>query len=462
VEAAEATYDRALILFTAETRDSTAPLVEALGARIAAVEGREVEVADPSDYRLLFEATRGLLATLPKGPIDVVLSAGTPQAQAVWVLLVQAELLPARMLQVIPPAFVPVPHPHPVRVVRLDFAGFPEIRALREEVVRLRGQAGPADGLIGLSAPMALLRARMAAVAKSEVPVLILGETGTGKELVARALHAAGPRRAGPFVAENCGAFAEGVLQSELFGHERGAFTGAAGRRRGLFEQADGGTLLLDEVGELSLMTQASLLRVLQEGTLRRVGGERPVRVDVRLLAATHRDLPALVREGRFREDLYYRLRGASLELPPLRARGADLEALVAHFLGASRLRLTPAAWAALRAWRWPGNVRELRAEVQRWTVFCVDRVGLEDLSPELRGPTPELRSPVATLAPSASSSLAAAVAAAEQAAIAAAMAETGGNLSQAARLLEIDRNTLKRKLPGGRPGAAGAGRSTS
>ncbi len=446
VESAEAAYGRALILFTPESRENTAQLLVALRVHIPEVEGREVDVADPSDYRALFETCRGLLPTLPAGPVDVVLSAGTPQAQAVWVLLVKAELLAARMLQVIPPAFVPVPHPRPVREVRLDFAGFPEIRALREELVRLRGQVGAPDGLVGDSAPMALLRARLLAVAKSDVPVLILGETGTGKELVARAIHAASPRRGAPFVAENCGAFAEGVLQSELFGHERGAFTGAAGRRRGLFEQADGGTLLLDEVGELSLSTQASLLRVLQEGTLRRVGGERAVRVDVRLLAATHRDLPALVREGRFREDLYYRLRGASLELPPLRARGADLDALVAHFLGGSRLRPTPAAWAALRAWRWPGNVRELRAEVLRWTVFCTDRVGVEDLSPELRGHRVEARSAEIEAAPR---SLAVVVAEAEQAAIAAAMAASGGNLSQAARILEIDRNTLKRKLPG-------------
>ena len=445
----EATYSAAMVLTTPDTRGPTERLVEGMRAFIHEVRVVPLDVQDPSDYQRLFEVLSGVVSGLPAVPIDVLLSAGTPQAQALWVILVQAELLRARMLQVIPPAFVPVPHPRAVREVRLDIAGFPEIRALRAEVGRLRVRAGE-HGLVGESPVMLGLRSRIAAVARSEVPVIVLGETGTGKELVARAVHEGGARAGGPFVAENCGAFAEGVLQSELFGHERGAFTGAAARRRGLFELADKGTLLLDEVGELPLSTQASLLRVLQDGTLRRVGGEHPVRVDVRVIAATHRDLPRMVRDGAFREDLYYRLRGATLEVPALRDRPGDLEALVSFFLGASAKPMlvpSPAAWAALRAWRWPGNVRELRAEVLRWTVFCSDRVRLDDLAPEIRGERVDRPGP--SDVPDAPRTLADVVGDAEAGAIAAALAHSGGNLSQAARTLGVDRNTLKRKLRG-------------
>jgi transcriptional regulator with GAF, ATPase, and Fis domain len=258
----------------------------------------------------------------------------------------------------------------------------------------------------------------------------------------------------GPFVAENCGAFAEGVLLSELFGHEPGAFTGAVGRRRGLFEQAHGGTLFLDEVGELPPRAQSSLLRVLQEGSLRRVGGERQVRVDVRVVAATHRDLPSMVRAGTFREDLFYRLRGATLELPPLRARAGDVPLLVEAFLEEARaargkrLTVTPAALRALARHAWPGNVRELRAEVLRWAVFCDDVVDEGDLLPELRGTARAGVAPVAAategrgIVP-----LAEVVGAAERAAIAGALEAGGHKVAVAARLLGIDRNQLKRKL---------------
>jgi DNA-binding NtrC family response regulator len=372
-------------------------------------------------------------------------------------------LLRATMLQVIPAAFVPDPHPSPIREVRLDIEGFPEIRAMRDELRRLRAQTATRGGLVGESESMSLLERRLVRVARADVPVLILGETGTGKELVAQALHTASERASGPFVAENCGSFSEGVLASELFGHERGAFTGANARRRGLFEQADGGTLLLDEIAETSARTQVMLLRVLQEGRLRRLGGEVEIRVDVRVLAATHRDLAAMVAAGQFREDLYYRLRGATLELPPLRERGRDLELLVAHFLrelGRGRSKRgepkpwpTPSAWAALQRYRWPGNVRELRAEVVRWTVFCDTKVELDDLSPEILAahtrPSPTLGPlPVADPRPEAGfASLAARIEATEQAALREALERFAGNLSAAARALEVDRNTLKRKL---------------
>jgi two-component system, NtrC family, response regulator AtoC len=425
-----------------------------------------LDVRDPSDYVALFEALGKLSAELrrlhPRSSwqSDILLSAGTPQAQTIWVLLAQAGLLPARMLQIVPEVFVPKGR-SPVREVRLDFEGFPEIRALRRELTRLRGQLhGEPELLLGDSPPMAELRSRIARIASSSAPVLILGETGTGKELVARSLHERSARARGPFVAENCSVFAEGVLASELFGHEAGAFSGAAARHKGVFEQAHRGTLLLDEVGELSPRVQSALLRVLQEGSFRRVGGEARVSVDVRVLAATHEDLPRLVREGRFREDLYFRLRGATIDVPPLRARLGDIELLVDSFLDevarrrdTPRLRVTSAAMRSLLAYPWPGNVRELRAEVERWSVFCDAVVDLGDLGREIReGPsaTPPIASGAASPArstPQGSNTLAELVADTERQAIAAALEAYDHNLSATARALDIDRNTLKRKM---------------
>jgi two-component system response regulator AtoC len=453
-------YDAIWLLTTRADKAAARALASELGRQGPAVSVEALEVTDPSDHEQLFTAVLPVVRTLPpEAEIDVLLSSGTPQAQTIWVVLVKAGLLRARMLQVIPPQFVPHPHPEPVREVRLDFDGFPEIRALREEVMRLRARVrAVSGGLLGESPAMVQLVERIARVAGARVPVLIHGETGTGKELVARAVHAAGDRAQGPFVAENCGAFAEGVLASELFGHEAGAFTGAVKRRRGLFEQAEGGTLFLDEVGELSPRVQVQLLRVLQEGVVRRVGGEAPVPVDCRIIAATHRDLPAMIARGEFREDLFYRLQGAVLTVPPLRDRRGDLEALVAHFQAETHtqhLRLTRPAWAALQAYDWPGNVRELRAEVARWGVFCDAHVQLEDVSAAIRqGAPPYAPAPAGTQthasgSPSApeDTTLDAIVTRAERDAVAAALAATDDNLSAAARRLGIDRNTLKRKM---------------
>jgi two-component system response regulator AtoC len=448
-------YASATVLCTPRGREPAEQLVGELADTIPDVRLRVVDVADPSDHEALFTGLRPALADLPAVGVDVLLSAGTPQMQTLWVLLVKAELLKARMVQVIPPSFVPVPHPHPVREVRLDFAGFPEIRALRDEVGRLRARVAQESAIIGESEAIVAMRQRTARVARAEVPALILGETGTGKELVARAIHEGSARAKGPFVAESCGAFAEGVLQSELFGHEAGAFTGAAGKRKGLFEVANGGTLFLDEVGELPMVVQAALLRVLQEGAVRRVGGERPVRVDVRVVSATHRDLQAMVRAGTFREDLYFRLCGATIEVPALRERLVDLERLVAHFQGPGAPRVLSEVWRLLRAYPWPGNVRELRAEVTRWAVFCDAVVGAEDLSPAIRG---EIRRPAAVVqAAPVAGTLGERVEAVERAAITEVLGRHGGNLMATARELDIDRNTLKRKLA-----AWGMGRAAS
>jgi len=456
-------YDAAWVLTTPSHEPATAELVTAMRRFVPNVRLCVLPLEDPSDHELLFHALMPLVNEVPEeAEVTAVLSAGTPQAQTLWVVLVKSGLLRARMVQVIPPAFVPKPHPRAIREVSLDIEGFPEMRALREEVIQLRAKVHARSGMIGHSASIEELVRRIGRVATARVPVLVFGETGSGKELVARAIHTASDRKLAPFLAENCGALPEGTLEGELFGHERGAFTGASQRRKGLFELAHGGTLFLDELGEAGLKVQVRLLRVLEEGTLRRLGGEQEVKVDVRIVAATHRDLAGMVREGTFREDLYYRLKGAVLEVPPLRERIADLEALVVHFLdqqGGTRPMPTRAAWRAMQAYAWPGNVRELRAEVARWVVFCEDRVEPEDLSPEIQAASAgssAFRRGV-DIAPrtlgkgGVARPLSEILEDVEQRVIASTLTRNEGNLSKTARELGIDRNTLKRKLPGRR-----------
>jgi two-component system response regulator AtoC len=246
----------------------------------------------------------------------------------------------------------------------------------RRDVARLTGELERAAGfeeMVGTSPAVREVFSMVEQVAPADATVLLRGETGTGKELVARAIHRRSPRRDRTFVAVNCTAIPKDLMESEFFGHERGAFTGAAGRRLGRFEQADGSTLFLDEVGDLDLAIQAKLLRVVQEQEITRVGGEDPVKVDVRIVAATNRDLETLVREGRFRDDLYYRLNVIPIRLPPLRERPGDLPALMEHFLGSFAARYGRAAQipppellAAARSYPWPGNVRELRNLCER------------------------------------------------------------------------------------------------
>jgi DNA-binding NtrC family response regulator len=228
-------------------------------------------------------------------------------------------------------------------------------------------------GLVGASSAMREVYRKIALYAPSDAAVIVTGETGTGKELVAKALHAQGPRQAGPFVAVNCSAIAAELLESELFGHERGSFTGAQRTHRGRFERAHGGTIFLDEVGDMPLPAQAKLLRVLEEGMVERVGAERPVPVDVRVVGATNVPLERAVHDGRFRADLYHRLAVLRIQLPPLRQRPEDIPLLVEHFLKLFRRkyarpveRLTPEAMALLDAYLWPGNVRELRNVLER------------------------------------------------------------------------------------------------
>jgi len=248
--------------------------------------------------------------------------------------------------------------------------------ALKSDVAR----EYPVRGMVGDCPAMREVRARIEKVAPIDTTVLVIGESGTGKELVARALHEGSARSGAPMITLNCAAIPETLIENELFGHERGAYTGAEQAREGVIEAADGGSLFLDEIGELPLDAQARLLRVLQEGEIRRVGATKTRRVDVRLIAATHRDLPALVREGRFREDLYFRLRVMEVKLPPLRERGADVQALAEMLLARRCERLhrapmvfTAAARKAIAQYPWPGNVRELENAIERAVILADD-----------------------------------------------------------------------------------------
>ena len=256
-----------------------------------------------------------------------------------------------------------------------------ERERLKEENSRLRDKVSGRfeySGIIGRNAGMEEIFSRIRKIADLKTTILILGESGTGKELIARAIHRNGKRASKPFVAVNCGAIPENLLESELFGHVRGAFTDASSDKVGLFEQADGGTLLLDEIGEMSLTLQVKLLRVLQEEEIRRVGASISSKIDVRVISATSRDLDSDIREGRFREDLYFRLNVFCLRLPPLRERVEDIPLLAEHFLvaafcerGVEKPYIEPDAMRSLMAYRWPGNIRELKNAIEHAAIVC-------------------------------------------------------------------------------------------
>ena len=324
------------------------------------------------------------------------------------------------------------------------------LRENRELKQRL-GKIESVPGIVTAGGPMAEVLSTVARVAPSTVPVLLVGDSGTGKELLARAIHAAGPRSAGPFIAVNGAALSQTLLESELFGHERGAFTGADRARAGRFEVASGGTLFLDEIGDLPAEVQVKLLRVLQEKTIERVGSQTPIQVDVRFVAATHRDLMAEVEAQRFREDLYYRLAVVSIEIPPLRRRRGDIPVLVDHFLvkhadeaDGARKTFSREAMDLLVRYDFPGNVRELENVVQRCLVLSRgEQIGTDDLPPSLLGFAEQHHGSPQGVA----TSLPARVAALEKEAIAEALAAKGGNQSRAAALLGISERALRYKL---------------
>jgi DNA-binding NtrC family response regulator len=320
-----------------------------------------------------------------------------------------------------------------------------QVESLRTSLAR----AGADTALVGQSPPFLAAVSLAERVAPSDIPVLVTGENGTGKELLARSVHLKSRRHAGPFVPINCGALPESLLESALFGHVKGSFTGATKDHRGLFAEADGGTLFLDELGDMTPSLQVKVLRALETGDILPVGADLPVRVDVRLISATHQDLGRMLQEGTFREDLYWRVKGVEIRLPPLRERASDLPLLAKHFLnqcahlcpdGRARL-LSDAAAEALVAHAWPGNLRELRHEMQRATVLAGERreIQPEDLS-FTGSERPRASAPGAT-------TLAQKVEALERREIEEALKRCGGNRTHTAEALGLSRQGLLKKL---------------
>lgn len=410
-------------------RLAEAPLPEALIT--------DIRLGERSGLELIAEARARwpelpILAITAYGSVEVAVEAMRRGAQDFLEKPFRIELLAARLERLLEPA-------------RLRG----QLDRLSRENECLRGELECAvddDELVGGSPALQRLRERLERVAPSGASVLIRGESGTGKELVARRLHRLSGRVARPFVAFNCSAVADTLAESELFGHERGAFTGADRRRLGRFELADGGSLFLDEVGDLSPTVQVKLLRVLQERSFERLGGSVSLHVDVRVIAATNRDLESALREGRFRDDLYYRLNVVTLELPPLRARPEDVRALARVFLtryGSSQrpLSVTPEALQALERYAWPGNVRQLENVIQRGALLSSDGViRPEDIELELATADAE---PTAVVG----QDLRATLARVERDLVERALRASGGNLSAAARALGIERNLLRYKL---------------
>jgi DNA-binding NtrC family response regulator len=353
-----------------------------------------------------------------------------------------------------------------LQVRRID-----EVRSLRRELDSARTALGdrPSSALLVGQAPaIRRIQEMVKMVAHSDAPALITGESGTGKEVVARMVHEQSARRDSPFIAVNCGAVAENLVEAELFGHERGVFPGALRKRDGRFKAADGGTLLLDEIAELPLPTQAKLLRVLQEGTVEPLGTNTPVRVDVRIISATHRDLRERIKAGLFREDLFHRLNVVELRVPPLRERTGDIPLLVNHFLarmtpaGAASPTISPEAWAALSQYAFPGNVRELSHAIQHAMVLSGGKeIGLRHLPQGMlssNGAEPrEVELPTNNeIRP-----LQAAVRDFEHAYLLRALRATEGKRARTAELLGISRKTLWEKLRSDADRAASASRAS-
>jgi two-component system, NtrC family, nitrogen regulation response regulator NtrX len=316
---------------------------------------------------------------------------------------------------------------------------------LQRENQRFRELVGEAPRMIGSSAAFQLALQQAAQVARSDVAVLLSGESGTGKELLAAHIHRESPFAAGPFVKVNCAAIPTELIESELFGHEKGAFTGAAALRRGKFELADGGTIFLDEVGDLHEASQAKLLRILQDGELQRVGSEQPVRVNVRVVSATNRRLDDLIADGRFREDLYYRLSVVPIRVPALRERLQDVGPLVQYFLAEfcarnnfRRREIDAEVVSVLQRYSWPGNVRELRNVVERMAILTpADRITVTSIPLEIRQPQPAR----------ATNGLQEVRDAAERERIQQALDQTDWNVAGAARLLGTERTSLHKRI---------------
>jgi two-component system response regulator PilR (NtrC family) len=425
-------------------------------------EGYEVTLAEGGEaaVRALDSATFDLVVTdLRMRDVDglAVLRAVRERAPRTAVLMVTAFATTDTAIEAMKlGAYDYVTKPFKLDELRLTIANALERKRLQEENQALRRQLNRGRGLgsfVGRSRKMLEIFETIRKIADSPSNVMLTGETGTGKELVAQAIHQESPRRDRPFVSVNCGAIAEGVLESELFGHVRGAFTGAVSDAPGLFAAADGGTLFLDEITEIAESTQVKLLRAIQERTIRRVGDTRDVRIDVRLIAASNRDLARAVADGVLREDLFYRLNVIPIHLPPLRDRPEDIPLLVAHFIqklardmGKDVRGISPRALAVLEQYRWPGNIRELENAIERAIVLGTGpTLELDSLPAELLRPA--AARDITLEIPAGGLDLEAALGRIEQQLLQAALDRSGGVQTRAAELLKMTFRQFRYKL---------------
>ncbi len=406
------------IFTTPNTLSNARSLKDEIAARASDIETHilNIDIPDPTDYETLFFHMNKLCQDImaqhnQKQPSYWIATAsGTPQMQTVWFLLARSGLVPATLLKITPPRFLR-PHQKAVSEIRLPLDKFPlisspscehpdyaatffrkeQLEAERDDLIR------EFSGLrmIGKSPALANVVDAVKAASRYDSAVMIQGETGTGKELVARAIHFNSARKTEPFIVVNCAAIPETLVESELFGHEKGGFTGALQQKKGKFELADKGTIFLDEIGDMPLPAQAKILRVLQDHEITRVGGVKPVKTDVRVIAATNRDLPGRITEGKFREDLYYRLKVVDIQTPPLRNRKEDIPLLVEYFLSNHNERYLQKKQIARDAMKriidhtWLGNIRELENAIERAFVLSKGSAIKEaDLPPALTAPS--------------------------------------------------------------------------
>ena len=463
-------FDHIFLFDTPSTQQVTRDTKDAIAKihRRSQVQVLEINLGDPTNYQEIFRGLRThlhrIIEDFPSGRFFVAVASGTPQMHACWVLLTASGEIPARILHVRPPQFVTRERP---LVTELDLTSpdFPAVR-FQDEAISVEESQVDADsvrvqlGIIGDHPAMQRALELGAMLAASQAPVLIFGETGTGKELFARYIHLLSGRPRKIFVPVNCGAIPEDLAESLLFGHKKGAFTGAINDQVGKFDTADKGTLFLDELGELPVSAQAKLLRVLQDGLVEPVGQAKAHKVDVRIVAATNRDLRKLVRQGRFREDLFYRLNVGEIKLPPLRERRSDIPKLALHILdrlnGSLRRpkRLSAQALSRLQSHNWAGNVRDLENVIERSVRLC--RNDVLDADDLLITEPVSYADPLDSLPdPYEGFSLEAFLGSARKQMILRALEAANGNQSQAARMLGITPQAvhkfLQQSLPGQR-----------
>jgi transcriptional regulator with PAS, ATPase and Fis domain len=470
----EMSFDRVMLLSTPRTQENSKRTEKALCQKYEnlSVSLYNIELEDPTNYKAIMAGIRSHLHDIvdetPGAERFISVTSGTPQMHSCWLLLVASGEIPARILNIRPKRYITPEYP---LVEEVDLKGpaipriIPAVSTLslesREPIfeTEMHSVPDPAQimqqlGMVGDHPTMKRAVERAAAMAAGPMPILVLGETGTGKELFAKFIHRMSDRREGPFVPLNCGSIPTSLIENELFGHKRGAYTGAVKDHKGKFERAHGGTLFLDEIGELPLEAQSRLLRVLEDGMVEPIGSQQAVNVDVRIVAATNRDLGSAITEKTFREDLYYRLNGCTVKLPALRERRGDIPKIALHLLErANRTQrygrqLSQEALRQLEVHDWPGNVRELRNAVERSLMLCREHeLSAADL--EIQEPVNRQDPLMALPEPFEGFSLGEFIDQVRMHYITRALEITGGNQSKAARLLDCSAQAVNQALKG-------------